>query len=257
VVKKIWGVMLLALLLASILAIGVSAEMHYSEVPNDLTYADLKASLVDPYEGAYCYMEKYGILTFCYPKEVPTGYVEVLEVCCFESESIVPYCDPFFYGHESDGILCSLTSGYCASKYISIGFLMPDDLSSTRRFVVTEPYVALNITKVAKELSDPWQPFSDVDDVPSEAPPFDPSSSSFIPVLGEIIAIVVGGISGIAANVGSGLSSLARNIFLTGSGETLALSTFGAVVIIFAGVSLAIGLLKWVVSWITSLGSSG
>lgn len=75
-------------------------------------------------------------------------------------------------------------------------------------------------------------------------------------VLTEIIELLVGGITGIATGIGQGLSNLVTSIFLEGSGETLALSVFGGVIVVFAGVSLAIGLSRWVTNWVTSLGGS-
>lgn len=74
-------------------------------------------------------------------------------------------------------------------------------------------------------------------------------------ILQEIISILVAGISGIATGIGSGLTTLATSLFLTGSGETQKLSVFGGLVVVFAGISLAIGLCRWVVDWITSLGA--
>lgn len=74
-------------------------------------------------------------------------------------------------------------------------------------------------------------------------------------LLTEIIALLVGGISGVATGIGQGLSTLAQNIFLTGTGETQGLSVFGGLIVIFAGISLAIGLSRWVVNFVTSLGS--
>lgn len=71
-------------------------------------------------------------------------------------------------------------------------------------------------------------------------------------LLTEIIGLLVGGISGIAEGVGQGLSTLASAIFLTAEG---ALSVFGTLIIIFAGISLAMGLCRWVVNFVTSLGS--
>ncbi len=76
-------------------------------------------------------------------------------------------------------------------------------------------------------------------------------------VLNEIITLLVAGISGIATGIGSGLSELVQTIFLemgTG-GEVEGLSVFGGVIIIFAGVSLAIGLSRMVVAWVQSLGN--
>lgn len=78
-------------------------------------------------------------------------------------------------------------------------------------------------------------------------------------ILSTIIQLLVGGITGVATGIGEGLSSLAQNIFLvtTGSGESsvTTLSTFGALIVIFAGISLAIGLSRWVVNFVTSLGA--
>lgn len=74
-------------------------------------------------------------------------------------------------------------------------------------------------------------------------------------LLQEIIEILVGGITSIASGIGSGLTELAKSIFVTTSGETTTLSIFGGLVVVFAGISLAIGLCRWVVDWVTSLGS--
>ena len=77
-------------------------------------------------------------------------------------------------------------------------------------------------------------------------------------ILTEIISLLVAGITGIATGIGEGLSNLVQSIFLNvgESGSIEGLSTFGGVIVIFAGVSLAIGLSRWVVNWVTSLGSS-
>lgn len=79
-------------------------------------------------------------------------------------------------------------------------------------------------------------------------------------ILTEIISILVGGIQGIATGIGGGLSTLVKEIFLTttgtGDAATTSLSTFGALIVVFAGISLAIGLSRWVVNWVTSLGAS-
>lgn len=78
-------------------------------------------------------------------------------------------------------------------------------------------------------------------------------------VLTEIIELLTGGLSGMATGIGAGLGDLAKSIFLETKGEgtaaTTTLSVFGALIVIFAGVSLAIGLSRWVVNWVTSLGN--
>ena len=75
-------------------------------------------------------------------------------------------------------------------------------------------------------------------------------------LLSEIISILVAGISGLATGIGEGLTSLVTAIFLeTGAEGAMQLSTFGGLIVVFAGISLAIGLSRWVVNWVTSLGN--
>lgn len=74
-------------------------------------------------------------------------------------------------------------------------------------------------------------------------------------LMSTIIQLLVGGISGIATGIGGGISTLVNSIFLTGTGETQTISAFGALVVIFAGVSLAMALCRWVVNFISSLGA--
>lgn len=77
-------------------------------------------------------------------------------------------------------------------------------------------------------------------------------------VLTEIINLLVGGISGVATGIGQGVSTLVSAIFLTGTGTTTdpyALSVFGGVVILFAAIALAVGLCRWVMNFVTSLGA--
>lgn len=76
-------------------------------------------------------------------------------------------------------------------------------------------------------------------------------------VLQEIITLLVSGISQMASGIGSGLTALVSNIFLETDATTHAqsLSTFGGMIVVFAGVALAIGLCRWVVNWLTSLGN--
>lgn len=54
-----------------------------------------------------------------------------------------------------------------------------------------------------------------------------------------------------------GLTALVSEIFLVTSetGEVTGLSVFGGIVIVFAGISLAVGLSRMVVTWVQSLGN--
>ena len=78
-------------------------------------------------------------------------------------------------------------------------------------------------------------------------------------IMTEIITLLVSGIKAMAQGIGEGLASIANSIFLqtTGTGETAVttLSTFGTMIIIFSGVSLAIGLVRWGLGFFTSLGA--
>lgn len=80
-----------------------------------------------------------------------------------------------------------------------------------------------------------------------------------VQIMEAIIQILVGGISGVATGIGQGLSTLAQSVFLQTTGEgasaVTSLSTFGVLVVVFAGISLAIGLSRWVVNFVASLGA--
>lgn len=75
-------------------------------------------------------------------------------------------------------------------------------------------------------------------------------------VLTEIIEILTGGISGMATGIGTGLSELATSVFLKvgDAGAIEGLSTFGMLVAVFGGIALAVGLSRFVVRWVSTLG---
>lgn len=79
-------------------------------------------------------------------------------------------------------------------------------------------------------------------------------------IVTEIISILTAGITGMASGIGKGLSSLVDEVFFvtTGTGDTAtkSMSTFGIMIVVFAGISLAIGLSRLVVRWLSSLGGS-
>lgn len=72
----------------------------------------------------------------------------------------------------------------------------------------------------------------------------------------EIIQLLTGTISEFATGFGTGLGDLVKGIFLeVGENGAYALSTFGALSIIFAGVAFTIGLSRFVLTWVTSFGN--
>ena len=77
-----------------------------------------------------------------------------------------------------------------------------------------------------------------------------------VQIMQSVIEILVGGITQVAQGIGSGLSTLAKSVFLTSTGDGQeTLSTFCVLIIVFAGISLAIGLSRWVVNFVASLGA--
>lgn len=73
---------------------------------------------------------------------------------------------------------------------------------------------------------------------------------TMLTILNTIIKILTGGITGIATAIGQGLSTLVQSLFMN-NGD---LSVFAGVMFVFMGLSLAIGLCRWVLNFLTSLG---
>lgn len=75
-------------------------------------------------------------------------------------------------------------------------------------------------------------------------------------ILTSIIELLTGGLTGMATGIGTGLNDAVTKLFIaTSEGGAQSLSTFGAVVAIFAGIGLAVGLTTLVTKWVMSLGS--
>lgn len=73
-------------------------------------------------------------------------------------------------------------------------------------------------------------------------------------ILEQIIGILVNGLTEMATGIGAGLNSFVTNIFLTTEGDTQSLSVFGTIVVVFAGIALAIGIGRLVLNYLTGLG---
>lgn len=71
-------------------------------------------------------------------------------------------------------------------------------------------------------------------------------------VLPLIIQLLTGGLVQMASGLGAGIIAFVQNLFVSAEG---ALTVFGELIIIFAGISLAIGLGRWVLNFCTSLGN--
>lgn len=74
-------------------------------------------------------------------------------------------------------------------------------------------------------------------------------------LLTSIISLLVGGLVDIGQGIGGALSELVQAIFVTvGTDGAMELTTFGGLVVIFAAISLGLGLCRLVLNWITGLG---
>lgn len=84
------------------------------------------------------------------------------------------------------------------------------------------------------------------------------TSANALLLLKDIISILVGGLVEFGEGIGTALSALAKAIFLTTTGSgaeaTTTISVFGVMIIIFSAVSLSVGLSRWAVNFLTSLG---
>lgn len=78
-----------------------------------------------------------------------------------------------------------------------------------------------------------------------------------VEIVQEIVNILVAGLTQLGAGIGSGISSFATSLAFTGTGENQELSVFFVLVLVFAGVSLAIALTTRIFMWLESLGARG
>lgn len=76
-------------------------------------------------------------------------------------------------------------------------------------------------------------------------------------LLVEIISLLTAGITQIATGIGAGLQALVTSIFVEVDATTgaLSLSHYGGIIIVFAGIGLAIGLCTRILRKLESLGN--
>ena len=78
-------------------------------------------------------------------------------------------------------------------------------------------------------------------------------------ILQELIGYLVSGITGIASGLGTGITALVKAFFVSGTGaenDPYTLTVFGALVAIFGGISLAVGISRLIFNWVSSLGAT-
>ena len=76
-----------------------------------------------------------------------------------------------------------------------------------------------------------------------------------VELVAEIVEILTSGLVAMGTGIGEGVSALAQGIFLTGEPGAETMSVVGVLVVVFAGISLAIGLSRLIFHWISTLGA--
>lgn len=79
-------------------------------------------------------------------------------------------------------------------------------------------------------------------------------TGAYAGILTELLGYLVGGVTTLGEGIASGINATVTALFVSGAGESIALSIFGAMIGIFGGIALAVGLTTKIVSWLGSLG---
>lgn len=74
-------------------------------------------------------------------------------------------------------------------------------------------------------------------------------------IVTEIVNILVSGLTSLGTGIGSGIANFASSLAFQGTGDQQTLSVYFVLVLVFAGVSLAIGLTTKIFNWLSSLGN--
>ena len=74
-------------------------------------------------------------------------------------------------------------------------------------------------------------------------------------IVQEIVEILVAGITQLGSGIGSGIQSFATALAFQGTGENQTLSVYFILVLVFAGIALAVGLTTRIFTWLSSLGN--
>lgn len=76
-------------------------------------------------------------------------------------------------------------------------------------------------------------------------------------ILKDFIQLLVGGVADMATGIATGVNGFVKDLFLEvdAQGVIVGLSTFGAVIAIFGGIALAVGITTLIFNWIRSAGN--
>lgn len=74
-------------------------------------------------------------------------------------------------------------------------------------------------------------------------------------IIAEIVSILTSGLISMGQGIGQGIMAMINALFFTTSEGTTSLSVFAVLIVVFAGISLAFALTRWVLNFITSFGN--
>lgn len=74
-------------------------------------------------------------------------------------------------------------------------------------------------------------------------------------IVQDVVDILVAGITNLGAGIGSGIQSFVTSLAFTGTGSDQTLSVYFVMVLVFAGVALAVSLTTRIFSWLSNLGN--
>ena len=74
-------------------------------------------------------------------------------------------------------------------------------------------------------------------------------------IVAELVGIITSGLISMGQGIGSGIMAMVNALFFTTAEGTTSLSVFAVLVAVFAAISLAMALTRWVLNFITSWGN--
>lgn len=74
-------------------------------------------------------------------------------------------------------------------------------------------------------------------------------------IVSDIVQILVAGITQLGTGIASGVNSFVTALAFTGTGESQTLSMYFVLIIVFAGVALAVALTTKIFNWLSNLGN--
>lgn len=81
------------------------------------------------------------------------------------------------------------------------------------------------------------------------------ATSSWTTLVTEFISILVAGLESMAEGIGSGLNAFVTNIFFVTNDGVRSFSDFAGVLALFGAIGIAVGIGRFILGWLSSLGA--